>query len=165
MIYDSFNQNRRSLRSNVWGGLGDKCWRLPMTRWRCQRKQYRVILVPGIFPATFFYDPTTSWLCNQAKPKIWLVQRFKPRRFENFRFILIWPDSAAEVVLKLLKKRSTWSLESKRDDWNQFSKSFFELVQQMSQVHFSFLLHNNNLCKGLRTLQKFPKKCQKIAGY
>jgi len=69
-----------------------------MTRWRCRRKWYWIILVPGIFSATFFYDPTTSWSCKQPKTKIWLVQRFKPRRFENVRFFLI--DSAAKPVLK-----------------------------------------------------------------
>ena len=29
-----------------------------------------------------------------------MVQRFKPRRFENVRFFLIWPDSAAKPVLE-----------------------------------------------------------------
>jgi len=37
---------------------------------------------------------------NNQKPKIWLVQRFKPRRFENVRFFLIWPDSSAKLVLE-----------------------------------------------------------------
>ena len=74
---------------------------MEIRRWR--RKYYRVILVPGIFSATFFYDPTTSWPCKQSKTKIWLVQRFKPRRFENVWFFLIWPDSAAKPVLRSLE--------------------------------------------------------------
>ena len=56
-------------------------------------------------------------------------------------------------------------LDSKRED--RFSKPFFELVQKMCQVHFSYLpvLWLGNFCKGPRTLRKFPQKCQKIAGY
>ena len=38
LIYGYFNQNRPSLLSNVWGGMGHKCRRLPTTRWRCRRK-------------------------------------------------------------------------------------------------------------------------------
>jgi len=53
-------------------------------------------------------------------------------------------------------------LGSKREDW--FSNPFFELVQNTGQVRFSYLLRYGNLCKGPRTLQKFPQKCQKIAG-
>ena len=30
---------------------------------------------------------------------MWLVQRFKPRWFENVRFFLIWPNSAETPVL------------------------------------------------------------------
>ena len=48
-------------------------------------------------------DPTTSWPRKQPKPKIWLVQRFKPRRFKNVRFSLIWPDSAAKPVVGLFR--------------------------------------------------------------
>jgi len=48
-------------------------------------------------------DPTTSWPCKQPKTKIWLVQKFKPRRFENVRFFLIWPDSATKLVLESLQ--------------------------------------------------------------
>jgi len=60
LIIVSFNQNRISLRSNISGGFGHKYRRLPPSRWRYRRKYYWVILVPGIFSATFFYDPTTS---------------------------------------------------------------------------------------------------------
>jgi len=35
---------------------------------------------------------------------------------------------------------------------------FFELVQKTCQVRFSDLLRHVNLCKGPRTLQKFPQK-------
>jgi len=94
LTYGSFNQNRHSLCSNVVGGRGDKWLQHLMTRWRWRHKYYRVILVPGIFSATCFYDPTTSWSCKQPNTKIWLVHRFKPRRFENIRFFLIWPVSA-----------------------------------------------------------------------
>jgi len=38
LIVDSFNQNKLSLRSNVSGGFGHKCRRLPPSRWRCRRK-------------------------------------------------------------------------------------------------------------------------------
>jgi len=38
LIVSSFNQNRLSLRSNVSGGFGLKCRRLPPSRWRCHRK-------------------------------------------------------------------------------------------------------------------------------
>jgi len=38
------------------------------------------------------------------------------------------------------------------------------VVQKTCQVHFSYLLWLGNFCKGPRTLQKFPQKCQKIAG-
>ena len=38
------------------------------------------------------YDPTTSLPREQKKYKIWLVQRFKPRRFENTQFLLVWPE-------------------------------------------------------------------------
>ena len=89
LIVSSFNQNRLSLRSNISGGFGHKCRRLPPSRWRCHRKLYRVILIQGIFSATFFNDPTTSWPCKQPKTKIWLAQRFKPRRFEN-DFFFLW---------------------------------------------------------------------------
>ena len=32
------------------------------------------------------------------------------------------------------------------------------------KIHFPYLLLDNDLCKDPRTLQKFPLKCQKIAG-
>jgi len=32
------------------------------------------------------------------------------------------------------------------------------------QVRFSYIFHHGTLCKGPRTLRKFPQKCQKIAG-
>jgi hypothetical protein len=53
-------------------------------------------------------------------------------------------------------------LISKRED--RFSNPFFELVQNTCQVCFSYLRCCSNLCKGPRTLQKFPQTCQKIAG-
>ena len=31
-------------------------------------------------------------LANNQKTKMWLILRFKPRKFENVRFFLIWPD-------------------------------------------------------------------------
>jgi len=40
LINGSFNQIKLSLRSNISGGFGHKCRRLPMTRWRCRRKYY-----------------------------------------------------------------------------------------------------------------------------
>jgi len=45
----------------------------------------------------------------------------------------------------------------------RFSNPFFELVQKMCQVHFSYLLRLGNFSKAPRTLQKFPQKCYKIA--
>ena len=53
-------------------------------------------------------------------------------------------------------------LGSKSED--RFSNPFFEVVQKTCQVRFSYLLQHCNLCKGPRTLRKFPQKCQKIAG-
>jgi len=49
--------------------------------------------------------------------------------------------------------------DSKRE--NRFSNPFFELVPQMCQVRFSYLLPHGNSCKAPRT----PcQKCQKITG-
>ena len=103
LINISFNSNRLSLLSNVVGGCGDKCRRLLPTSRKCRRKYYWVILVPGIFSPTFLYDSTPSWPRKQTKPKIWLVQRFKPRSCKNVRFFLIWPDSAAKPVIGLFR--------------------------------------------------------------
>jgi len=66
--------------------------------------------------------------------------------------------------LEPLEKEIHEILGSKRED--RFSNPFFELVQKTCQVHFSYLLRHGNfrVCKGPRTLQKFPQKCQKIAG-
>jgi len=61
-----------------------------------------------------------------------------------------------------LEKEINEILGSKRED--RFSNPFFELVQKMCQVRFSYLLRHGNACKGPRTLRKFPHKCQKIAG-
>ena len=61
-----------------------------------------------------------------------------------------------------LEKEIHEILGSKRED--RFSKTFFELVPKTSQVRFSYLLRHGNLCKGPRTLRKFPQNCQKIAG-
>jgi len=97
LIVSSFNQNRLSLRSNVSGGFRHKCRRLPPSRWRFRLNYYQVILVQGIFSAPASYDPTTSW---PAKTKIWLVQRFKPRRFENIRFFLIWPVWGRNTIVE-----------------------------------------------------------------
>jgi len=83
LINGSLNQNRRSLHSNVTvsGGFGHK-WRwLLMTRWRWRRKKHRVTLVPGIFSATFFCDPTTSWLCKQPKTKIMTGTNIQTSKF------------------------------------------------------------------------------------
>ena len=60
-----------------------------------------------------------------------------------------------------LEKESHEILGSKRED--RFSNPFFELVQKMCQVHFSYLLRLGNFCKGPRTLREFPQKCQKLA--
>ena len=61
-----------------------------------------------------------------------------------------------------LEKNIHEVLGSKRED--RFSNPFYELVQNMCQVCFSYLLRYGKLCKGPRTLRKFPQKCQKIAG-
>ena len=45
-----------------------------------------------------------------------------------------------------------------------FPTLFLKWYQKHVQVRFSYLLWNDNFCKGLRTLRKFPQKCQKIAG-
>ena len=61
-----------------------------------------------------------------------------------------------------LEKESNEFLGSKRDD--RFSNPFLEMVLKTCQGCFSYLLWHDNFCKGPRTLQKFPQKCQKIAG-
>jgi len=52
------------------------------------------------FLLLFVYDPTTFLWRKQPKTKIWLVQKFKPRRFWNNRFFLIQLDPAAKPVLR-----------------------------------------------------------------
>jgi len=61
--------------------------------------------------------------------------------------------------LEPLEKEIHEILGSKLED--RFSNPFFDLVQKTRQV----LLRLGNLCKGPRTLQTFPQKCQKMAGY
>jgi len=51
---------------------------------------------------------------------------------------------------------------SKREDW--FSDHFFDLVQNICSVRFSYLLRLSIFCKAPRDMRKFPQKCQKIAG-
>jgi len=41
---------------------------------------------------------------------------------------------------------------------------FLMWYQKHVKVRFSYLLRHGNFCKGPRTLRKFPKKCQKMAG-
>jgi len=74
----------------------------------------------------------------------------------------LWNFVSLRVNLNPLKKEIHEILCSKCGD--RFSNPFFELVQNTCQVHFSYLLRLGNYCKGPRTLQKFPQKCQKIAG-
>jgi len=64
--------------------------------------------------------------------------------------------------LEPLEKEIHEILGSKRED--RFSNPFFELVQNTCQVRFLYLFRYGNICKGPRTLRKFPQKCQKIAG-
>jgi len=59
-----------------------------------------------------------------------------------------------------LEKEIHEILGSKCED--RFSNHFFELVQKTCPVRFSYLLGHGNLCKGPRTLRKFPQKCQKL---
>ena len=55
-------------------------------------------------------------------------------------------------------------LGSKRED--RFSDHFSGLVQNICSVRFSYLLRLSIFCnlKAPRDMQKFPQKCQKIAG-
>ena len=46
----------------------------------------------------------------------------------------------------------------------EISNPFFEVVQKACQVRFPYLFQHGHLLKSLRTLRKFPQKCQKIAG-
>ena len=69
---------------------------MEIRRWR--RKKYQVILVPGIFPATFFYNPTTSLPCKQPKTKHgW----YRGSNLEGLKvsFFLILPNLAAKPLL------------------------------------------------------------------
>ena len=52
------------------------------------------------------------------------------------------------------KQHTQKILGSKRED--RFSNPFFEVVQKTCQIRFSYLLRHGNLCKGPRTLRKFP---------
>jgi len=61
-----------------------------------------------------------------------------------------------------LEKEIHEILVSKCED--QFSDPFFDSVQNTSLVRFSYLLRLCNFCKAPRDMQKFPQKCQKIAG-
>jgi len=61
-----------------------------------------------------------------------------------------------------LQKEINGILGSKRED--RLSDPFFELVQNTTLVRFSYLLRLCNFCKAPRDMQKFPQKCQKIAG-
>jgi len=61
-----------------------------------------------------------------------------------------------------LEKKKDEISGSKRED--RLSDPFFELVQNTRLVRFSYLLRLCNFCKAPRDMQKFPQKCQKIAG-
>ena len=61
-----------------------------------------------------------------------------------------------------LEKEIHEILGSKRED--RFSDLFFDWVQNISLVRFSYLLRLCNFCKAPRDMRKFPQKCQKIAG-
>ena len=61
-----------------------------------------------------------------------------------------------------LEKDSHEFLASKRDD--RFPTLFLKWYQKHVNFRFSYLLWQDNFCKGPRTLRKFPQKCQKIAG-
>jgi len=61
-----------------------------------------------------------------------------------------------------LEKEINEILGSKRED--RFSDPFFGLVQNTILVRISYLLRLCNFCKAPRDMQKFPQKCQKIAG-
>jgi len=61
-----------------------------------------------------------------------------------------------------LEKEIHEILGSKRED--RFSDPFFDWVQNISLVRFSYLLRLCNFCKAPRDMRKFPQKCQKIAG-
>jgi len=61
-----------------------------------------------------------------------------------------------------LEKEINEILGSKRED--RLSDPFFEPVQNTTLDHFSYLRRLCNFCKVPRDMQKFPQKCQKIAG-
>jgi len=117
LINGSFNQNRRSLRSNVSGGFGHKYRRLLVTRWRCRRKSYWVILVPGIFSATFFGRAASGGALAPEPPRATRSQPeflgFAPKTiiFAKFRLSplipLGWaqPEKCANSATKLTTHR------------------------------------------------------------
>ena len=53
-------------------------------------------------------------------------------------------------------------LGSKRED--RFSDHFSDLVQNICSVRFAYRLRLSIFCKAPWDMQKFPQKCQKIAG-
>ena len=61
-----------------------------------------------------------------------------------------------------LEKEIHEILGSKCED--RFSDPFFDWVQNIILVRFSYLLRLCNFCKAPRDMRKFPQKCQKIAG-
>jgi len=108
-------------------------------------------------PDTFFCTRSKKGLENRSS-------RSKPRS----RWFLFSKGSGPpwrvplRVDLNPLKKGIHEILGSKRE--GRFSDPFLRWYKKTCQVRFSYLLRHGNLCKGPRTLQKFPQKCQKIAG-
>jgi len=67
-------------------------------------------------------------------------------------------------TVDLRTPRKTNSRDLRFETWGSIFWPLFWTGTKKCQVHFSYLLHHGNLCKGPWTLRKFPQKCQKIAG-
>ena len=114
-----------------------------MTRWRCCHKWSWVILVAGtwILSATCFNDPITSWPCKQPNPNLWLVQRFKPRRFQWY--CPIFPDLArfcGETACRGFPTLDTWPGRQHCFP-SHFPAPDLNCRDSASELHFSFSLH------------------------
>jgi len=75
-------------------------------------------------------------------------------------------DELSEIFLKggpePLDKEINEIFGSKRED--RLLDPFFELVQNICLVRFSYMLRLCNFCKAPRDMPKFSQKCQKIVG-
>jgi len=100
-------------------------------------------------------------------------RKWPPRKFAklskiSWKFWKFWNRISVDQIQsgregEPLENEINRILGSKRED--RFSDHFFDLVQNICSVRFSYLLRLSIFCKAPRDMRKFPQKCQKIAGY